>query len=323
MWAVDQPGPVIPPGRLQPAFDAGRAGAAHVVQMGDTYTMVYWGSDRDRRHYILRARSPVEDPNRWEPVGGPLLGPQPESQLNCRGPSFPFLLPVTEDYWLLYFAAWGHREDGRLPNTTGVAISEDAGRTWRYAPDHPILPLDRPYDREATGSVWVLHERGTFRMYYTSIGPYSAKPVGVETGHGDVIPKIGIAYAESADGLVWTKPCDDWIVRPRGLEVDPYEYICSKPCVLHDGTAYTMWVNTFGTAYRVHRLTSDDGLRWQWGKRVGPDGELDVGGRGAFDDRQRCYPTIVPHENGYRCWYTGNDFGATGMGYAQSASRHL
>jgi hypothetical protein len=86
--------------------------------------------------------------------------------------------------------------------------------------------------------------------------------------------------------------------------------------VLKDEKGYTLWVNTFGTAYRVHRLTSPDGLAWKWADRVGPDGELGVGAPGAFDDHQRSYPTLVRHGNGYRCWFTGNQFGATGMGYA-------
>ena len=77
-----------------------------------------------------------------------------------------------------------------------------------------------------------------------------------------------------------------------------------------------MWVNTFGTAYRVHRLFSSDGVQWEWGERCGPDGELGVGDAGAFDDRQRSYPNIVADKDVLHCWFTGNQFGATGMGYA-------
>lgn len=315
-WTVQQTGPIIPPGRLHPLHDASRAGAAHVVQFGDRYTMAYWGSDKQGRNYILRAESPVNNPNQWVPVGEPLIGPEPNTDHNCRGPGFPFLLPVTDKHWLLYFCGWGRRADGKLANTTGVAISEDGGQTWRYHDGNPVLPLDRPYDAEGTGSVWVLHEQGRFRMYYTAIARYFPAPKGVKTGHGSVIPEIGVAYAESRDGIRWEKPFDDWVVRPRAFGVQPYEYICSKPCVVRDGATYTMWVNTFGTAYRVHRLVSRDGTKWQWSERVGPDGELGVGEKGSFDDRQRCYPTVIRHGNEYRCWYTGNGFGSTGMGYA-------
>lgn len=315
-WKAHQQGPVVSPGVLHPGFDDNRAGAAHVILYGDRYRMVYWGSDRQERNYILQAEAPVDDPNKWEPLGVPLIGPQPEIIHNSHGPGFPFLLPVNDSRWLLYFCGWGHRLDGKLPNTTGVAISDDGGVNWRYHDEHPIIPLDRTYDAEGSGSVWVLHENGGFRMYYTSIGPYSERPDGVVTGHGDVIPEIGIAYAESEDGIHWEKPVDHLLVSPRGFGVTPYEYICSKPCVIKNGGAYTMWVNTFGTAYRVHRLVSSDGIHWDWTERYGPDGEFAVGDSGAFDYEQRSYPSVVFANGQLRCWYTGNKFGVTGMGYA-------
>lgn len=287
-----------------------------MVRLVDKYRMAYWGSDSENLNYILQAETSVDKPNSWQPVGTALIGPQADTDHNCSGPSFPFLLPVAADNWFLYFTAWGRRADGRLPNTTGVAVSNDEGKSWRYHSEHPVIPLDKPYDVEGTGSVWILRENELFRMYYTAIGRYFPRPEGVETGHGNTIPEIGIAYAESCDGLHWEKPVDSLLVTPRGLGVTPYEYICSKPCVIKEQNEYVMWVNTFGTAYRVHRLVSRDGLNWQWAKRYGPDGELGVGDDGAFDDQQRSYPSIVSSNGGLRCWFTGNGFGATGIGYA-------
>jgi hypothetical protein len=315
-WTIPNKGPIIAPGQLNPPFDAAHAGAAHVVRRGDRYIMLYWGRGA-AGNVILRADSPVEEPNRWQAAGAPLIAAQPDTDFNHGGPSFPFLLPVTDAYWLLYFCAWGKKKaDGKLANTTGVAVSEDAGRSWRYPLTAPILPLDRPWDCNGTGSVWVLLEGGKFRMYYTAIGRYFPKPAGVTSGHGDVIPEIGIACAESADGIHWDKPHPALLVRPRGFAVEPYEYIVSKPCVVKDEAGFTLWVNTFGSAYRAHRLTSIDGLKWQWAERQGPDGELGVGAPGTFDDHQRSYPTLVRHGHEWRCWFTGNRFGATGMGYA-------
>jgi hypothetical protein len=97
--------------------------------------------------------------------------------------------------------------------------------------------------------------------------------------------------------------------------MDPYNYIVSKPCVLWDGLRWRMWASTFGYAYRVRELVSRDGLRWQW-REGGIDGVLGVGEAGQFDGQQRCYASVLKHEDQYRCWYTGNGFGAAGMGYA-------
>ncbi len=314
-WSFDAGNPVIRPGALNPPHDTKRAGAAHVLTHGNRYRMYYWGTGDDGRHSVCLATSPVEEPNRWEPMGA-VLGHQEDTEYNCGGPSFPFILHLEGSRWLMYFAAWGRRSPARrLPNTTGLAVSDDEGLTWRYWGNRPILALDRPYDCEGTGSVCVLREDGLFRMYYTSLGPYQPRPEGVRTGHGDIIPHIGIGYAESRDGIEWRKPLNDLMISPRGFDTEPYEYICSKPFVVREPGGYRMWVNTFGTAYRVRSLTSHDGLAWTW-NQSGPNGDFGFGVESAFDSKQRCYPCAAKHGDKYRCWYTGDGFGATGIGYA-------
>jgi len=318
-WTLDPNNPVVRPGQLNPGLDDRHAGAAHIVQVDDTYLMYYWGGG-GKGNVICVAKCPVARPNEWKGLGH-VLEPQPEMDYNCVGPSFPFVLPIDEKNWLMYFAGWGkHRKDRKLPNTTGLAISEDGGLTWRYHQNNPIIALDKPWDSEGTGSVSVVKVDNEFRMYYTSLGEYFKKPEGVSTGHGDVIPRIGIAYAVSKDGIGWKKPLDGFLVGPRGFGTEPYEYIVSKPFVMRDGAVWRMWVNTFGTAYRIRSLISNDGLNWTW-VASGPDGDLGVGEPGAFDDVQRCYVSAIKHGSEYRLWYTGNGFGATGMGYAAGAPK--
>lgn len=314
-WSFQPNNSVIKPGQIHGDLDERRASAAHVLPVGDSYYMYYWGTGKNGHHGICLAKSRMDQPSDWEALGS-VIERQPEADYNCYGPSFPFVVPVEDGPWLMYFGAWGKkRDDGKLPNTTGLAFSDDEGLSFRYWSDRPVLALDRAWDREGTGSVCVLRDGKSFRMYYTSIGPYFRRPEGVQTGHGDFIPRIGIGYAVSQDGIHWTKPLDDLMVSPRDFDTEPYEYICSKPYVIQEDTGYRMWVNTFGTAYRVRSLTSPDGLHWRW-QESGPDGDFGVGPPGAFDDHQRCYASVVKYGDEYRCWYTGNGFGATGIGYA-------
>jgi len=220
----------------------------------------------------------------------------------------------------MYICGWGiARADGKLPNTTGVAFSDDAGQSFYYRHETPILSTDQPWDQEGTGSVFVRREREQFQMYYTAIGHYFDKPGGVETGHGDVIPRIGIGFAVSDDGVDWVKPQDDLMLSPRGFETEPYEYISSKPFLLKEDDGWRMWLHTFGTAYRVRSLFGRDGLNWEW-QESGIDGEFGIGKEGCFDDRQRCYVSVMKFGDTYRCWYTGNGFGQTGMGYAEGTA---
>lgn len=307
-WEFASNNPVIRPGQLHGELDAGGAGAGHVLDLGDRYRMYYWGVNRSG-NVILMAESPKERPNDWQARGGVLLGPQRETDHNHRGPSFPFVFPVAGNRWHMLFCAWGKpRPDGVIANTTDLAVSDDAGLTWRYHPTVPILPLD---DELATGSVWVEHVDDEFRMYYTAIRNYIDRPAGVQTGHGDRIPWIGIGYAISRDGVTWHKPLKDLLIAPRRFEADPYEYINSKPCVIREGGGWRMFISTFGPAYRIQSLVSEDGLAW---RRV--PGDLGVGAAGSFDDHQRSYASVVKEGERYHLWYTGNAFGATGMGYA-------
>jgi len=318
-WTFDVPGPTIPPGTINGALDARHAGSAHVLRLGARYRIYYWGRGEEGGNRICAAESDPAAPNDWTPLGS-LLEPQPDTDYNCGGPSFPFVVPVQDGPWLMYFGAWGKgRADGKLANRTGLALSDDEGLTWRYWSDEPVLPLDRPWDCEGTGSVCVLRVGEEFRMYYTSLGEYFPRPDGVRARHGDVLPHIGVGYAVSEDGIHWRKPLDGLMVAPRLFDGDPYEYIASKPFVIRDGAGYRMWVSSCGIAYRVRSLTSADGLEWQW-QPSGPDGDFGLGQQGAFDDTQRCYACVVKEGDQYRCWYTGNGYGATGIGYATGKS---
>jgi hypothetical protein len=215
----------------------------------------------------------------------------------------------------MVFCSWGKPSaDGRLHNRTCLAVSDDAGLTWRYHDANPILSLDRKYDQAGTGSASVVRVGDKYRMYYTAIAEWFDCPAGVRTGHGDRIPRISIAYAVSDDGMTWRKPLDQWMVAPRGFDADPYEYINSKPFVLREQNGWRMFISTFGHAYRVRSLVSADGLQWAC-VASDSDGDLGVGGSGAFDDQQRCYASVLQCREEYRLWYTGNGFGATGIGY--------
>ena len=128
-----------------------------------------------------------------------------------------------------------------LPNKCELALSWDQGTTCACADsdDGMLWLLDgeqRTYDSSATGSVSIVESAGSvgsaLRMYYAAIGEYFERALGVETGHGDTTPRIGIGRAVSEDGgKRWTKPMEELLVAPRGHEAMAptglYEYINS------------------------------------------------------------------------------------------------
>ncbi len=311
-WKAN-PYPVLVPGQLFGELDSFRVSSPCIIQQDDNLFLYYWAGGK-KGNLILAAQCDWKEFNKWKPINGIMLGPQNENY-NIEGPSFPFVLKLDEKNWYMYFVAWGKKHDFRIPNSTGLAISKDSGRTWRYYDKNPILVFDKPWDKEGTGSVCIIRKGNEYWMYYTAISRYYQKPQGVKSGHGEIIPEICIGLAFSKDGINWKK-YDKPVLCPRKFDAEPYEYIVSKPFVMKDGNIYRMWFNSFGHHYRIQEAISFDGINFEFTTNH-LDDYFGVGKQGNFDDQQRSYPFVIKKQDLYHMWYTGNNFGATGIGYAE------
>lgn len=304
--------PVIMPGKINNDFDIYRASAPCVISLKDRILMYYWGTC-EKGNVILAAETTWEKLHLWNGFGYCLLAPQ-QLEHNISGPSFPFVVQMDEKVWFMYFVAWGKQKDKKIPNTTCLAISNDGGKRWSYYEKNPIIKLDKPWDKEGTGSVCVIKNGSDLWMYYTCIGEYYHKPPGVKTGHGDIIPRIGIGMAFSKNGIDWEK-YDGLILSPRGFGAQPYEYIVSKPCVIKDGSFFRMWFSSFGEAYRIQEAVSMDGINFEF-TTTNLDEYFGIGKSPGFDDNQRSYAFVLKKDSTYHMWYAGNGFGRKGIGYA-------
>jgi len=245
------------------------------------------------------------------------LGAQPETDYNAGGPVIPYVLPRSDGPWLLYAGTVGRpRNDLLVPNFnwwTGLALSEDAGLTWRWHTTQPLIPGRRPYDRAGTGTVCVLRESAGYRMWYTACR-------GIVHDGERSRAWVGLGYAESADGIAWHEPRGEWLIAPRQNAVQPFEWWIAKPEIVvteHDGRrTYRLWVSAAGRNYRIRSLTSPDGLNWSWEPEDRSHPEGDVGAAGEFDDTQRSYNTVIREGDRYHQWFNGNGYGASGVGYA-------
>ncbi|MFH0816758.1 MAG: M28 family peptidase [Methanobacteriota archaeon] len=102
---------------------------------------------------------------------------------------------------------------------------------------------------------------GTYKMWYT--------------GHDVDVTRV--LYAESPDGVVWTKL---GIAIANGTGREPDSWGASSPTVLARNGSYVMWYTGWdGVEWRVMRATSADGLTWV------KDGV--ALSRGGFNDRDR------------------------------------
>jgi len=158
-------------------------------------------------------------------------------------------------------------DDAQIATSRGVERRIHPARKYE---GNPVLISDRAWEGQETKLGTVCKEADRYRMWYQSSGTTPA-PDGIDTYHRSLH-----LYAESADGLAWSKPELGLSEDFRGSYANNIILARStfrrdiNPSVLHtpgapDGHAYRMF--TYGAGYELcydgHYVTySDDGLRW-------------------------------------------------------------
>ncbi len=228
----------------------------------------------------------------------PILGPGTLGTFDDSGVTTSSLVRTGKTV-LLYYTGWSLGVTVPFYLASGVAISDDDGRSFRRVSEAPILPRIAG-DAYLNASPWVLLDGGIYRMWYTA---------GTGWKLVDGTPKhwYHIRYAESADGLSWKR---------RGVIAIDYastdEHALSRPCVVKDGDLYRMWFAARGAAYRLAYAESADGIAWQ---RKDSEAGLDVSSSG-WDGDMLAYPVVFDRLAGRYLLYNGNGFGRTGIGAA-------
>lgn len=203
----------------------------------------------------------------------------------------------------LYYTGWSLGRTVPFYYAVGLAVSDDDGTTFKKVSSAPIL--DRSdVDPYLVASPCVLIEGGVWRMWYVS---------GVRWEMHDNAPRhyYHIRYAESRDGLHWTRTgrvCIDF--------ASSNEYAIARPTVIRDGRLYRMWYSCRGQAYRLGYAESPDGVTWT---RRDDRAGLDVSAEG-WDSEMICYPHVFEHAGRRYMLYNGNGYGRTGFGLAVQAA---
>jgi len=97
--------------------------------------------------------------------------------------------------------------------------------------------------------------------------------------------------------------------------VEPFEALVSKPSVLLIDGVYHMWFSVFAMSdvgYRLGYARSRDGINWERFH----DREIIPLSPGEFDSKNQSYPFVVDMGSQLWMFYTGDEFGATGIGLA-------
>jgi hypothetical protein len=218
-----------------------------------------------------------------------------------------------------------HWRIGLAQSADGVAFARVPGTETGGA----ILDIGTAgnFDDFLTYRPLVLKDGAVYRMWYNG----SSKPFNCPTG--TLADNRRIGYAESADGVAWTRMYDGagpgGSVLPLGApgEIDAQQV--GYVWVLKDGAEYKMYysANDATNTWRVALAVSSDARAWTKvrGKQTGGS-VLDIGPAGAFDVACAYQPSVVKEDSGlYRMWYRGckapGAFGGPSLGvigYAES-----
>lgn len=209
----------------------------------------------------------------------------------------------------LYYSGWSRGASVPYTNSTGLAVSDDGGQTFKKISDGPILSKSTHDPFSATSPV-VLKEEDAWHMWYCS-----------GTGWLEIAGKYehtyDIKYARSKDGIVWEPSAAPVI--PQRTE---HEAI-TRPYVVTSQDGYNMWFCYRGShnfrdgedAYRIGYAHSKDLQQW---RREDDAVGIDISETG-WDSKMIAYPAVVTVNGRTLMFYNGNGFGVDGFGYATLA----
>jgi hypothetical protein len=206
---------------------------------------------------------------------------------------------------LIYYTGWKRRRiNVPFELSIGICRVSSNGVTFERMWDGPILAQDRNHPILTAGP-FVMHDHDLFKMWYCS---------GTEWRicEGNPEPIYHVCYAESDNGI-------DWI--PRLKPVIDYKYdgeVISAPWVIKHNSKYYMWYSTRGSStrdakrYVIGYAESEDGVEWvRMDDRVGISRSVS-----GWDSEMICYPSFFPVGDKIYMFYSGNNVGKGGMGYA-------
>jgi len=197
------------------------------------------------------------------------------------------------------FRMWYHgdSEPGfHTPSAIGYATSPD-GSVWTKHPGNPVMEVAPPggFDDGGIYPNTVILREGRYQMWYW----------GWKWAPGYWDWRIG--YAESTDGLSWTRHPDPVL----DLSDDRSDWdsgLLWAPSVLFDGVRYQMWYSAvpfYGWDFGVGYAVSSDGISWSryWDNPVRFERATTI----AF-----CSPNVLPARDGdgYEMWYRNTETSA-------------
>lgn len=271
----------------------------------DTLRLFYSSRDYDDRMLPTYIDVDVRDPARIIRVPDrPLLEVGSPGTFDDSGITLACSVPLGDGRLRFYYTGWKRRRVVSFELSIGVMDWDRETDRCQRVFEGPILAQDRNHPLFVAGPC-VLVDGNRFKMWYCC-------GTGWRFPDGNPEPLYTVFYAESDDGLDW---------RPHPGPVIPYKFdgeVVTAPWVIKRRDEFLMWYSTRGHANRAEKnytigfATSRDGIAWT---RCDDEAGITRSESG-WDSEMACYPSFYPFENKIYMFYSGNNVGRGGMGYA-------
>jgi predicted GH43/DUF377 family glycosyl hydrolase len=270
---------------------------------------VYFSS-RPRQDLSLTAYvdlDPLQPERILHVAAKPILEPGGPGSFDEHG-IMPAAVVADGDVVRLYYSGWS-RLNGKAPyhNSTGLAVSEDGGQTFRRLVPGPVLDRSAQEPFSATSPA-VLRITNEWHVFYSS-------GLGWIDVDGKLEHIYDLRHATSADGIHWRRGGT-----PAVPQADPEEALTRPTLLRRGGDEWSMWFSARGSrgfregrgAYRIGFARSRDLHEWRRDDRsAGIEASAD-----GWDSEMIAYPCVVQTPRGLLMFYNGNGFGRDGFGYA-------
>lgn len=206
----------------------------------------------------------------------------------------------------LYYHGWNALQHTPHRLTTGLAISEDRGKTFKRYSEAPLF--DRT-DKEPifSNNPCVIRDHDQWHMYYLNLEAWV--PI-----NGRFEGKFTLYYAHSKDGITWDR--DARVAIPKH-----YDFECiSNASVIKEAGIFKMWysyrsIEDFrlgNGAYKIGYAESTDAINWvRMDQQIVLDQMKDE-----FDSVMQAFPSVLDVNGNRYMFYNGTGFGKTGIGLA-------
>jgi predicted GH43/DUF377 family glycosyl hydrolase len=232
-------------------------------------------------------------------AGNPLLTKGPTGSYDQLKIGPRAILREAPNVWKMWYEA----VPGVNQSTTGYATSSD-GFVWTKYAGNPIMVPSAAW--EGTGGTnhedsptAILKEDGIYKLWY----------------HGISNTTRAIGYAESKDGLTWTKYAGNPVVTPGPNGAWDADTVC-EPRVLRVGTQYYMFYTHCAGSHGIGLATSSDGKSWS---KYAGNPVLTIGA--TWDNQQVSWGEVYYDGQRFFMWYPGRkttDTGGFSLGLATS-----